>query len=834
MLSVLTGTTPAHAQGGARTIVVSLPTRSSTRCPWVEESRQNLENPERLAEQVLARMTLADKANFVVLQKGHGIENFNTAIPSLCIPSLTLSDGPDGLAGRVTGATQLPSAIGIGASFDPELAYAVGRLEGEEARTKGIDVVQGPELNLARVPQGGRVFESYGEDPYLTSTLGVADIEGIQSRGVMALAKHFGAYTQETARARLNSQVTLRALAELYNVPFKAAVQQAHVAGLMCATGDLNGVPACSSRYIYSTLTSWGFRGMVRSDERAARNLTAAFGAGLDLIKPASASTLIGRVMSKALPVADLNRAVRTVLAEMFAYGLIAHPRVARPFAVATSPAHASVALRAAEESAVLLKDANRVLPLARTTKSVAVIGADAAFPDTTGTGSSEVIPSFVVTPLAALTNALGPRVKVTYAQGGPTSLDVGALSKVGVVRGTALPPQKKESRKLQDGNADLFIEAASNVTNNIITASAPGSGKGWSHWKAVGRVKRSGLYEISLKQIGDTWFYLDGRKLLASAGLHAPTNMTAVVTLKSHRNYTLEARWFSVVRQGPPELGIAFVSPQIKTAVAVAHRSHVAIVFADEASSEGADQTGFSLPGDENALIEAVAAANPRTIVVLNTGNPVLMPWLKRVQGVVEDWYPGEEDGNAITAILTGAFDPSGRLPLTFPASATHQPVASPASFPGVDDTVSFGAGTSALGVGYRWYQVHHVEPLFPFGFGLSYSTFTLSNPVVRENLRSVSVSVSVANTGVVRGTDVVQVYVKDPASAGEPPEQLRAFARISLKPGESRVVTMSISLESLQTFSRDAFHTIRGIYQFNVGDSSSDQLIHLGVNIQ
>jgi beta-glucosidase len=833
LLSAVAVATPAFAQGGPRAIDITPPTGPVQRCPWVEESRRHSASPGRLAQQVLAKMTLAEKANFVPLQKGHGIENFNAEIPSLCIPSFTLSDGPDGLAGRVTGATQFPSAIGVGASFDPALANAIGRAEGGEARKKGIDAVQGPELNLARVPESGRVFETYGEDPELTSALGVADIKGIQSQGVMAVAKHFGAYAQETARARLNSQVTPRALAELYNAPFEAAVKEARVAGLMCSTGFLNGVPACSDPSTYATLASWGFAGFVRSDDRAARNLTAAFGAGLDLIKPATAVAVIGRVKSGALPITDLNHAVRTVLTQMFAYGLIAHPRLALPFATATSKVHASVALLAAEESAVLLKDAHQVLPLASTTKSVAVIGADAVFPDTTGKGSSEVIPPFVVTPLAAIKRTLGPHVKVTYTQGGPTSLDVGALSNIGLVRGTTLPPQMKGRWKFQDGNVDLLIEAASNVTNQIITDSVPGTGKGWSHWDAVVRVKKRGSYEISLKQIGDTWFYLDGRQILASAGLHSPANLTAVVKLKANKNYTLGARWFSVIRQGPPELGVAYVSPQINAAVAAARRSQVAIVFADEISNEGADQTGFNLPGDENALIEAVAAVNAHTIVVLNTGNPVLMPWLRQVQGVIEDWYPGEEDGNAIAAILTGAFDPSGRLPITFPANANQQPVDSSAQFPGVNDTVNFGVGPSALNVGYRWYQAHNVKPLFPFGFGLDYTTFVLSGANLQNSKGNINVSLTVTNTGAVSGADVVQVYVRDPASADEPTEQLRAFARVFLEPGSSRFVTMKIPEVSLQTFSHGTFQSIPGTYTFNVGGSSNEQPIRLTENI-
>ena len=258
---------------------------------------------------------------------------------------------------RVRGVTQLPAAIGIGASFNPSLAYATGRLVGAEARAKGINAVQGPDLNLARVPLSGRVFESFGEDPFLTSQLGVANIDGIQSEGVMAVVKHFVAYSQETARARIDDVVTARALAELYNLPFEAAVKLGHVAGVMCASGLLNGVRACADPYIYSTLASWGFRGFVRSDARAAPSATPAFAAGLDLIKPNSPLTIERLVRNGSLSIRYLNRAVRTVLTEMFAYRLLAHPRHPSVDAVATTPSHATTALLAAEESIVLLRD---------------------------------------------------------------------------------------------------------------------------------------------------------------------------------------------------------------------------------------------------------------------------------------------------------------------------------------------------------------------------------------------------------------------------------------------------------------------------------------------
>jgi beta-glucosidase len=778
-------------------------------------------------------MTLTEKANFVVLNKGHGIENYNRAIPALCIPELTLTDGPDGIAGQDTGATQFPAAISVGASFNPSLAESVGEAEGAEARTKGFDVLQGPNLNLARVPEGGRVYESYGEDPYLTSVLGVADIKGIQSQGVMALAKHFVAYTQETARARLNADVTARALAELYDQPFEAAVKDGHLAGIMCATGSLNGQPECSNPYTYKTLASWGFTGFVRSDERAARNTSEAFSAGLDLIKPATPQSIINRVKSGILPIADLNRAVRTVLAEMFAYGLIAHHRVAFPDAVAATRPHAATALLAAEEGAVLLKDQNEVLPLSGTVKSVAVIGSDATIPETSGEGSSAVIAPFVVTPLFALRSALSPRVRVSYVLGGPRSMNVGPLSTVGQVVGSSLPSQKNDRSVLEEGDVDLKMESAANVTDRILTASTPGTGKGWSHWEANVRAKRSGEYEISLKQIGDTWFYLNGRRILASPGLHAPTDATTLVKLRARRNYTLEARWFSVIRQSPPELGVAYVSPQIRAAVRVAQHAQVAIIFASDLSSEGADQDSMNLPGDQNALIEAVAEANPHTIVVLNTGNAVYMPWINHVQGVIEDWYPGEEDGRAIAAVLTGAFDPSGRLPLTFPASTTPRPVASAAQFPGVNGTVNFGTGDSGLDVGYRWYQTHNIRPLFPFGYGLSYTTFGLSDASVENHSGTISVSLLVTNTGSVSGADVIQVYVKDPAATGEPPEQLRAFARVALGPGSSRIVTMNFPVASLGVYSQGNSRTFSGTYGVNVGNSSGTQSIHFQVGV-
>jgi beta-glucosidase len=800
-------------------------------CPWVTASLQHHGTPSTLAAEVVARMTVPEKAGFVVLRSRGSAENINVGVPSLCIPPLTLSDGPNGIANSVSGVTQLPAAIGVAASFNPTIARATGQVLGAEARAKGFDVAQGPELNLARVPQSGRIFETFGEDPYLTTVLGVANILGIQSAGVMANAKHFTGYTQETARIRLDQVVPLRALAELYDAPFAAAVMQAHVASVMCSYGSLNGINDCSDPYIYSTLRTWGFTGFVRSDLHAVGHPARAFAAGLSLIKPGSAASLVKLVRAGALPVADLNRAVVSVLSRMFAYGMIAHPLKGTLTTPGTSPAHKAVALSAAEASVVLLKNASGVLPLSTHVRSIAVIGSDAStHPRTTGGGSSRVHAPFVVTPLAALRSSLGKKVRVTYVQGGPSNLVLDQLSDSDIVSGTPLPLETRTRVSGEPGKSDISIDSSPNVSAAVATASQPGSGEGWSHWRIVLRAHNTGTYEVSMQQIGDTWLYLDGSPLLASEGLHARTTWATTVQLRARHSYTFTAKWFSVVHRPSPQFGIVDVSSQIAAAVAAARRAQVAIVFAGDYSTEGADQPNLNLTGDSNALISAVASANPHTIVVLNTGGAVLMPWVNKVAAVLEAWYPGEEDGNAIAAALTGAVDPSGRLPITFPASESAQPVSQSSQFPGIDSVVSYGSG---LDVGYRWYQANGVTPLFPFGFGLDYTTFNLSNPTMQKTATGFVVHVTVQNTGSRAGADVVQAYVHYPTPTGEPPVQLRAFARVALAPSGSNTVTLIVPPTAFEIFSGTSFETVPGQYEIDIGQSSADLPIHLPVTL-
>ena len=795
-------------------------------CPWVAASRQHRVPPAALAAEVVSRMTLAQEAAFVVLRAGDGYENINTGVPQLCIPPLTLSDGPNGVANRTPGATQLPASIGLAATFTPRLAFAYGVVEGEEARRKGIDVVQGPELNLARVPVSGRIFEAYGEDPVLAAVMGVQDVDGIQSTGVMADAKHFTAYNEETARLRLAEVVSRRALVELYDAPFAAVVEKAHVASLMCAYGVLNGVNDCASPLVYDTLASWRFGGFVRSDLRSVARPAAAFAAGLSLIKPGSPQGILRLVARHGLSRVVLDRAVARVLTEMFAYGLIAHPRALAIDTPAVTPGHLATARLVAERSMVLLKDRGGVLPLARR-ETIAVIGTDAADPMSAGFGSAHVLSATLGSPLTALRALAGRRV-VSYQPGGPRLGVLAPLTGRDLASGAPLPasPLRRPSRTREPGKQDIDVVSAHNVTRQVLTATAPREGPGWSRWSAVLRVRRSGLYELSLTETGDTWLRLGGRPLLSMPGLHGHAFWSTTVPLVAGRRYALALQWFAVAGQHAPRIGLADVSPAIAAAVRAARRARVAVVFASDWTSEGVDRPSLSLPGDANVLIAAVARANPRTVVVLNTGGAVLMPWLRRVAAVVEAWYPGVEGGAATAAVLSGRVDPAGRLPLSFPASAAPAPLASPAAYPGVDGVVHYREG---LDIGYRWYLAHRVRPLFPFGFGLSYTSFRLSDASARRRGGAVLVRVRVTNTGRRRGADVVQAYLAYPVAAGEPPEQLRGFERVALAPHRSAQVELRLPAAAFLADLGGRLRVLPGTYRVGLGPDALDLPIQL-----
>jgi beta-glucosidase len=800
----------------------------------VSQAREGKSPAASLAAEVVDRMTLGQKTSFVVLRTVPPLENTNLGIPSLCIPPLTLTDGPNGIAYHMHGVTQLPAAIGVAATFDPSMARATGTVMGQEARAKGIDAAQGPELNLARVPEAGRIFEAFGEDPVLTGAMGVAGVEGIQSTGTMANLKHVTAYSQETARHILDQQVPGRALTEMFNPPYIEAIQQAHVASIMCSYGSVNGVNDCSDPTVYADLASWGFTGFVRSDLAAvpSQDTASAFRAGMALIKPASPAVLVQLVRSGAIPIADLNRSVTATLTTMFRYGLIGRQLRGKPSAKAITPAHTHVATATAEASMVLLKDTGAVLPLVRGTKSIAVIGAGATHPITSGDGSSAVVPPFVSTPLAAMRSALGSSTTIRYAEGGLRSIPLRNITTGRTIskRYFDTDEPRLHANRLEPGKDDISVVLSPNVTDAVATATTPGTGKYWSSWSETITPRSSGIYRIGLHEVGDTWLTMNGAPVLTSAGLHTPDLLSTAVTLRVGTHYTFAIRWFAVDGYPAPAFGIADETAQLDAAVAVARRATVAVVFTGELQREGADRS-LALPGDADQLIAAVAAVNPHTVVVINSGGAVYMPWLSKVAGVVEAWYPGEEDGTAVAAVLTGRVDPSGRLPITFPTSPAAQPASTASEFPGIDAEVSFGAG---LDIGYRWYQTNGVPPLFPFGYGLDYTTFKLSDPQIAPlPAGGYSVQVDVTNIGSRVGADVVQAYVAYPSGLGEPPEQLRGFKRVVVTPGGTTRATLVLPVSGFASDAGGTSTVVAGQYVVGVGESSANLPIQLPIEV-
>lgn len=849
-------------------------------CPWLADAMAAGDAPGTLADLVLSRMTLDEKLGELILISSGDYENVNSGVARLCIPSLTLSDGPWGLAYGDTGVTQLPVPLAVGATFDPSVALQYGDLIGAEAAGQGIDVSQGPNLNIDRVPTSGRADESYGEDPLLTTVLGSADITGIQARGVMADAKHLAVYTQETNRGALDEQVPTRALQELYLPPFKAAVTQAHVATLMCAYPRLDGTFQCQDPALGLVLQQWGFAGFVRSDLGAVHDEPLAMGSDVQLLKPGAADILTDALTNGRLSMGTVDDDVRRVLTQMFAYGVVGRPATGTPGTPVDSAAHTDFALTTAERSAVLLKNASGALPLTgRGIRSVAVIGADAStHPVTQGLGSSHVVPPFTSTPLDGLSSALAGTATVAYAEGGSTTRHLpsvptadltppsgeghGLLLTIGPSGGPGQsittidpkaaaaiqpepaapgsdrdkvrtnPPAERPKRVAPDRDegrrlADLDPTAAGATSIQL----PPGWKATTASWTGRLTVPRTGLYTFSVAGTGGAALTLDGRAAVTDLITHDTGTWSGSIHLRGGHHYQLALHWTPVpdatTLDVPSilDLGMAFVSPAISRAVTLARRSSVAVVFAADYTAETFDRPNLDLPGDQNTLISAVAAANPRTVVVLNTDGPVVMPWLSKVRAVVEDWYPGEEDGAAIAAVLTGAVDPSGHLPVTFPTSLAKSAVSTAAQWPGIGLTSTLSEN---LEVGYRYNHATRTRPLFPFGFGLSYTTFAIRDLRVARMTGGYALTVRVADTGHRSGTDVVQAYLTFPKAAGEPPGQLAAFAPVTLAAGSSTTVTLHVSDSQLATFQAAGWTTVPGTYSIGVGDSSASQPTH------
>ena len=689
--------------------------QTSAAKPWMNPAL----SPDRRAALIQQQMTLDEEVTLVhgdlgvfgfAPKEALGSAGYVPGVPRLGIPALQESDASLGVANPLNvrkgdGATPLPSGLALASTWNPGLAYESGAMIGMEAWRKGFNVLLAGGANLARDPRNGRNFEYLGEDPLLTGTLAGQSIRGIQSQHVVSTTKHFAVNDQETGRMTLSAQIGEAAMRETDLLAFELAIETGKPGSVMCAYNRLGGTYACENPYLLNkTLRGdWNYPGWVMSDWGAVHSLDAA-NQGLDqesgqqidkqvfFDKPLKAGIADGSFKK-----AQLDRMVHRILRSMFAEGLFDHPPVKSEI---NYEANALIAQHAAEQGIVLLKNADGLLPLARTAKTIAVIGGHADVGVLSGGGSSQVIPV-----------------------GGP------ALS-------------------MKQTGAGAMAQFRTVIYHN----SSP-------------------LKAIAAKVPGARVDYADGADPVAAAAL--------------------------------------------------AKSADVAIVFVTQWMIEGYDAPDLSLPDHQDALVAAVAAANPRTIVVLETGNPVTMPWLDQVGGVLEAWYPGARGGEAIANVLFGDVGPSGRLPITFPRSPAQLPRPAIPGW-GLDEKAKFDVDyPEGANLGYRGFEAKALKPLFAFGYGLSYSSFRYSNLTVHGD-KVLTAGFDVTNTGARAGMDTPQVYAAPPGGV----RRLIGWKKLDLKPGETRHVSVSADPRLLAAFDEKAhdWRLAAGAYKVAVGASSED----------
>jgi beta-glucosidase len=804
----------------------------------------------RQADGLVSQLTLDEKISLVHGDTfgPPGFAGHVPGIPRLGIPGLYLADGPNGVADSSTGVTAFPVAEADAASFDTGLVQRYGAALGAEQIGKGHNVALSPTINILRVPYWGRAAETFGEDPYLTSQMAVAEVKGLQSQHVIATTKHFAGNNQETYRLgvspgdnNVNEYISQRALNEIYFPGFKAAVQQGGTGAVMCAYNQVNGEYSCQNGDLLAAAlkAAWDFRGFVVSDWfDATKDTVLAANAGLDMEMPLG--THFGDPLKQAIadgqvPLSRLNDMVRRILTAEIKVGLFDHPVASPPLANVSTPAHRQLATQIAEQGSVLLKNDRGVLPFGGGVHSVAVIGYDAGdhFQFTEG-GSGAVVPSELVSPLQGITARAGPAVKVTYAQGTLGDVALPALPS------GALAPSAGTGPGLTGtyyGDTDFSGTPVATQTDPVPAVNGappvPGLPAAWSvRWTGTLTAPTSGAYRFSVSGNGAFRVFIGGKLIASSTYADFATLAQGVADLTAGQPVSITVEYAAIQAIGPATLSIGWQAPDpgmVAQAVQAARSSDVAVVFVNDVTGEGSDRSSLAIPGDQDQLIAAVAAANPRTVVVLNTGGAVLMPWLSKVAGVIESWYPGQEFGTAIAALLWGDADPSGRLPMTFPASdaQAHASVNFPgtiASGPsGAQPTVTYSEG---IDVGYRWYDARGQTPLFPFGYGLSYTAFRYSGLQVAPAGRGAQVRVRVTNTGQRAGADVVELYVGMPAATGEPPRQLKGFAKVDLGPGASAEMSFTLSPSALSIWDGGSGGWVLrpGTYRAMIGDSSRD----------
>jgi beta-glucosidase len=752
------------------------------------------------------------------------------AIERLGLPAVCMTDGPNGARGSAllglgdVTAVCIPCGSALGASFDPELIERVGRMLGQEARTKAARILLAPTINLHRSPLGGRGFECYSEDPLLSGKIAAGFIRGVQSEGVVTTAKHFVANDAEFERNTIDSVVDERTLREIYLLPFELAVKEGGALGIMTSYNRLNGTYCSEDRVLLQQILrdEWGFEGFVVTDWFSAGGTVDSSEAGLDLQMPGP-GRFFGPALAEAVREGKVDEAlvdaqVRRMLSVWSRIGALDDAPGAEEQSI-DLPEHRALARESAAASMVLLSN-DGLLPLAApgsgdgAPKRIAVIGPNADRAQIYGGGSAALRPHYRVTPLDALQERIGDAVEIVHRRGCWTERTTPAVAGPALVTPSGERGFAVEYYGGTNWEGDVLHRRV-NADGQFFTIAPPPEGvpsDGWSS-KAVARFtpEQSGHHVFTLVQGGGTRLLVNGEVVLdgienrpkrgtaffgmASEEIEASVALEAGTPVELEVQYSTEGAFLlrGVNVGHRPPLG----DDPIEDAVQAARDADVAILVVGtnaDWETEGRDRTSMELPGDQDELIRRVCAANPRTIVCVNSGSPVSMDWVDDPAAILQIWFGGQEMADALVDVLFGETEPSGRLPMTLPLRVEHNP--SYGNFPGENSELRYGEG---LLVGYRWYETRHLPTRFAFGHGLSYSSFEIGEPRLSSDTQGAGdvlrVEVPITNTGSRRAAEVVQCYVAPESSKlMRPRRELKAFEKVWLDPGESTVVTLEL----------------------------------------
>lgn len=792
---------------------------------------------DKRVDSILSRMTIEEKITYI-----GGINNFFIRpVPHLGIPELKMSDGPLGVHDYGP-TTAYAAGIALAASWDTDLARRVGAMMGDEARARGVHFILAPGLNIYRAPMCGRNFEYLGEDPFLASRMAVFLIHGIQSRRVIATAKHFMGNNQEYDRHNISSIIDERTMREIYLPAFEAAVKEAKVGAIMDSYNLVNGIHMTQNGYLNNQILKkeWGFRGILMSDWDATYDGIAAANAGLDLEMPSgrfmNPQTLVAAVNKGKVPVATIDDKVRRILRTAIEFGFFDSPQEDTSLP-AYSQSGRELARQEARESMVLLKNSGNLLPLDKAkVKTIAVLGPDSYPAVPGGGGSSQTTPFNAVSFMEGISNYLGTNATVLYAADNPLLNEVFQRQQF-----VTTPGGERGLKGEYFNNQDLEGSPALVRTDRLVrfdwgegSYSTNGPVDHFSaRWTGYFIPKTSDDYKFYTSADDGVRLFIDDEPVINDWQRHAETLNSHTRHLEGGHAYKIRLEYFEAVGSASVSLGVAsareFVGRESKAIAANADVAIVCVGFDPSSESEGSDRT-FGLPAGQDELVRQISSVNKNTIVVITSGGSVDMrQWFDRIPGVIEAWYPGQEGGTALAQVLFGEYSPSGKLPASFERQwEDNATLHSYYPKPG-EKQVEYSEGVF---LGYRHFDRGAVRPLFPFGFGLSYTTFAYHNLKVSPdtgNLNEpVTVSFDLENTGPYEGAEVAQVYVSDNhARVPRPVKELKGFARIELKPGESKRVRVTLDRRAFSYYDvpKRNWNADPGSFGILVG-SSSDKI--------